>query len=120
MPRIRENYTVMSITIDPKLKEWIQRSESSASAVVESIIRRAYLQAKGERRAKNAYRQSILDPKYTYQPGLQKHLNAIELAKTMLRELQRTESSTDIKSERSRMLRYELAKFVQEGAPNGE
>tara|TARA_Y100001951_G_scaffold101389_1_gene106186 strand:- start:931 stop:1281 length:351 start_codon:yes stop_codon:yes gene_type:complete len=116
MPRIRENYTVMSITIDPDLKRWVSRGESTASAVVESIVRRAYLQAKGEKRAKNAYRQTILDPKYSYQPGLQQHLNAIELAKTLLREVIHGE----IKSERLRMLRYELAKFVQEGVPSDE
>ena len=116
MPKIRENYTVMSITIDPDLKRWVSRSERSASAVVEDIVRRAYLRADGEKRARNAYRQSILDPKYSYQPGLQKHLNAIELAKTLVNEI----VQEDIKSERCRMLRYELAKFIQEGAPNGE
>ena len=116
MPKIRENYTVMSITIDPDLKRWVSRSERSASAVVEDIVRRAYLRADGEKRARNAYRQSILDPKYSYQPGLQQHLNVIELAKTMLREI----VGGEIKSERLRMLRYELAKFVQEGVPSDE
>ena len=116
MPRIRENYTVMSITIDPDLKRWVSRSDRSASAVVEDIVRRAYLRADGERRARNAYRETILDPKYSYQPGLQQHLNAIELAKTLLREVIHGE----IKSERLRMLRYELAKFVQEGVPSDE
>ena len=116
MPKIRENYTVMSITIDPDLKRWVSRSERSASAVVEDIVRRAYLRADGEKRARNAYRQSILDPKYSYQPGLQQHLNVIELAKTMLREI----VGGEIKSERLRMLRYELAKFVHEGVPSDE
>ena len=116
MPRIRENYTVMSITIDPDLKKWVSRSDRSASAVVEEIVRRAYLRAEGEKRARNAYRQSILDPKYSYQPGRQQHLNAIELAKSLVNEIVHGE----IKSERLRMLRYELAKVVQEGVPSDE
>ena len=106
----------MSITIDPDLKRWVSRSDRSASAVVEDIVRRAYLRADGERRARNAYRETILDPKYSYQPGLQQHLNVIELAKAMLREI----VGGEIKSERLRMLRYELAKFVQEGVPSDE
>lgn len=120
MPRIRENYTVMSITIDPKLKAWVSQGERTASAVVETIIRRAYLRDEGERRARKAYRKTLLDPRYSWKPGRQRHLNAIEMAKTLVNELVPTGTGADIKSDRLRMLSYELRQFIQEGVSDDE
>lgn len=120
MPRIRENYTVMSITIDPDLKAWVSGGERTASAVVESIIRQAYLRDRGEKRARNAYRKTLLDPRYSWHPGRQRHLNAIEMAKTLVNELSQTGTGADIKSNRLRMLSYELRQFIQEGVPSDE
>ena len=117
MPKIREEYTVMSITIDPTLKRWVSGGESSASAVVESIVRQAWLRSQGEKRARNAYRKTILDPEYSYKPGVQAHLNAIEMSKTLVSELH---SDRDIKSQRVRHLAYELRQFMKEGVPSDE
>ena len=120
MPKIREEYTVMSITICPTLKRWVSGGESSASAVVESIVRQAWLRSQGEKRARNAYRKTILDPEYSYKPGVQSHLNAIEMAKSLVNELHQTHTGADIKSQRVRHLAYELRQFIKEGVPSDE
>ena len=105
----------MTVTIDADLYRWVSRG-NNRSDTVEGLLRAAWRQRKPEERAGKETLKNITDPSFAYDPSKQAHINAISYAKTLVDGISRYK----VKSNRLRMLRYELLKFIQEGLPDGE
>ena len=112
MPRIRENYTVMSITIDPVLKTWLQRGEDTLSATTERIIRDAHNAWKRHQDHLARNQRKLTEPSYAWTLEQRQ----ADKAKSLAVELGRAMRDHNIKSDRCRMLKYELTKFISEVA----
>ncbi len=105
----------MTVTIDPVLHRFVSNG-NNRSETVENIIRDAWRLSLPSKRANGRHHKDLMDPSYSYEPGRQSILNAIEMSKSLLLDLQKYGLlSTSIKYPRLRMLRYELVKFIQEG-----
>lgn len=83
---------------------------------MERHLRAAWRQWDAAERGGRAKIKQLTDPSYAFDPAKQAHINALEFAKTLITEMSRHK----IKSNRARMLRYELQKFIQEGVSDGE
>ena len=105
----------MTVTIDPVLHRFVSNG-NNRSETVENIIRDAWRLSLHSKRANGRHHKDLMDPSYSYEPGRQSILNAVEMAKTILHDLQKYGLLyTEMKYPRLRMLRYELVKFIQEG-----
>tara|TARA_R100000963_G_scaffold33097_1_gene25192 strand:+ start:2039 stop:2398 length:360 start_codon:yes stop_codon:yes gene_type:complete len=105
----------MTVTIDADLYRWLSKG-MNRSDTVESLLRAAWRQDQAYQRGGKAKLKNITDPTYAYDPSTQAHINALSYAKTLVGEMTRY----NLKSQRSRMLKYELRNFIEEGISNGE
>ena len=105
----------MTVTIDPVLHRYVSNG-NNRSETVENIIREAWRLSLPSKRANGRHHKDLMDPSYSYEPGRQSILNAVEMAKTILHDLQKYSLlSTEMKYPRMRMLRYELVRFIERG-----
>ena len=119
MTRIRRTdgspRSTMTVTIDPDLYRWVSRG-NNRSETVEGHLRAAWRQDQAYKRGAKAKMKRLPDPSYAFDPSKQAHINALEYARCLISAL----SLHKIKSNRVRMLRYELLKFIEEGIQDGE
>ena len=119
MTRIRRTdgspRSTMTVTIDPDLYRWVSRG-NNRSETVEHHLRAAWRQHQAYKRGANAKMKRLTDPSYAYDPQKQAHINAISYAKSLINDI----TMHKVKSNRVRMLRYELLKFIEEGISDGE
>ena len=110
MPKIRGEYTIMNVTIDPELKAWLAKSENSISATVESIIRSAWYRHKRDRRIVQAERRELVSRDWSWNQERDRRIRVKHEAIELVRSLQ----DKEIKTDRISMLIYELNSFIQE------
>ena len=107
--------STMTVTIDPDLYRWLSRG-NNRSETVEGLLRAAWRDDQAFKRGVKQKLKRLTDPSYAYDPKKQAHINAVSFAQTLNSEITRYK----IKSNRVRMLRYELLKFIEEGISDGE
>lgn len=112
-----EARTTMTVTLDPTLLRWVSRG-ANRSETVETIIRSAWRKNMAHQRGMAKNHKDLMDPAYSYQPGRQNHINAIEICKNLLSQLH--SPTYKINSDRFRMLTYELRSFIEAGVPSDE
>ncbi len=116
MPKIRESYTIMTVTIDPKLKGWLQDREGSISAANEVCVKEAHKKwVEHQRDIKMGHRR-LDEEAYEWNTEMRKKDGARRRAAELLHYL----THAEIKSDRMRMLRYEVRALIQEMRKNDE
>tara|TARA_Y100000593_G_scaffold68406_1_gene125719 strand:+ start:255 stop:572 length:318 start_codon:yes stop_codon:yes gene_type:complete len=105
----------MTVTIDPDLYRWVSRG-NNRSETVEHHLRARWREHEAQKIVGREKLRTLLDPHYAEDSDEQARINTRELAKKMLRLM----FKHNFKSERLRMLRYELNKFIEEGAQSDE
>jgi hypothetical protein len=106
-----EGRVAMTVMIDPKLHRWLSRGDNRSDSA-ERAIRQVFEESERQDRIRAKQQRSLTETTYTWSP----ERRAAEKAKSMAGELGRVLRDHNIKSDRSRMLRYELLKFISEVA----